>query len=101
MASSAHARHLSRERIIANAREQKTAQTDRDDAGSVPSQDDNVAPVLSQPVKAKVRKNRRKKQDGGLVGKVGLLGAIVVTGIAIIIGLRYLAETFGINWIGD
>ena len=63
--------------------------------------DEEARRALSKPVKAKAKKTRRKKPQGSSAAQVVLLGAIGIGGIAVIIGLRYLAEAFGVNWIGD
>ena len=100
MASSGHANYLSRKRIIDNVEERKSGGTP-EAPGEEEMWDDDARRILSQPVKAKAGKNRRKKPQSRLTTHIGLLGAIVIGGIAVIIGLRYLAEMFGVNWIGD
>ena len=99
MASSGHAKQLSRNRIIANVQERKTGRTP-EAPGEEEMWDDDARRILSQPVKAKAKKNRRKKPQGGSTTQLGLLSAIVIGGIAVIIGLRHLAEMFGFTWIG-
>ena len=101
MASPVRTSHLGRQRSLANMQGRKTAGTLDKDAESAPSRADDALRILSQPAKATVRKKNRKKQRGDLVGEVGLLGTIVTVGISVIIGLRYLAEAFGVYWIGD
>ena len=100
MASSEHANYLSRKRIIDNVEECKSGRTP-DTPGEEEIWADDAQRILSQPVKAKAGKNRRKKPQGSSTAQLGLLSAIVIGGIAVIIGLRYLAEMFGVNWIGD
>ena len=51
--------------------------------------------ILSQPVKA--GEKRRKKPQSQQTTRVILLGAILIGGIAAILGLRYLAEMVGVN----
>jgi hypothetical protein len=104
MASSGHTSHLSRARIIANVQDRKTpkipeALTEED--AHVAARNEDAQRILSKPVKAKPKKTRRRKHQRDSVAQVLLLGTIVIGGISAIIGLRYLAETFGIRWIGD
>ncbi len=99
MASSGHANYLSRKRIIDNVEECKSGRTP-EAPGEEEMWDDDARRILSQPVKAKAKINRRKKPQGSSTTQLGLLSAIVIGGIAVIIGLRYLAEMFGFNWIG-
>ncbi len=47
----------------------------------------------SEPVKAK--KNRRKKPWSQQTIQAIVLGVLMIAGIAAVIGLRYLSETFG------
>ncbi len=104
MASSGHVNYLSRRRIIDNVEMCKSGGTPNvpgEEKSTVPSQTDDAQRILSQPGKAKARKKRRKKPHGRSVIQVVVLGAIGVGGIAVIIGLRNVAEIFGVNWIGD
>ncbi len=97
MASSANAR-LSRKRIRANLQERKkgdTSEAPREEKTTVASQADDAERTLSKPVKA--GEKRHKKRWGRSMTQVALLGAIVFGGIAVIIGLRYLAEMVGVN----
>jgi len=104
MASSGHVNYMSRRRIIDNVEMCKSGGTPNvpgEEKSTVPSQTDDAQRILSQPGKAKARKKRRKKPHGRSATQVVLLGSIVIGGIAVIIGLRYLAEMYGVNWIGD
>ncbi len=108
MASSGSASVLSRKRILANA--QASAQA-RKTGGTpeVPAEEDaeaaarneNAERILSKPVKGRSKKTRRKKPRGRSMTQVILLAVIGIGGIAAIIGLRYLSEALGVNWIGE
>ncbi len=99
MASSGHANYLSRKRIIDNVEECKTVGTPEASVEEdVASRNDDAERILSKPVKA--GEKRRKKRWGREATQVVLLGSVLIGGIAAIIGLRYLAEMFGFNWIG-
>lgn len=103
MASSASTKSIARRRIRANAQGRKTNDTleapDEDDV-DVAALDDDAERILSQRIKSGQKKKRRPKSRRSTT-QVGLLAAIVIGGIAMIIGLRYIAEMFGVNWIGD
>ena len=103
MASSGNSKAQTRRRILANVQDRKKGnlpEAPPEEDTTVASRAEDAKRVLSQPVKAGRRK-KRGKPKGKSATQVGLLGAIVVGGIAAIIGLRYLAEAFGVNWIGD
>ncbi len=98
MASSGHTSTLSRKRIRANVQERKkgdTPETPPEEETTVASRADDAQHILSQPVKA--AKKRRKKPWGQETIQVVLLGAMLIGGIAAILGLRYLAEMVGVN----
>ncbi len=102
MASSAKISSLSRKRILAYAQVLKTGQTPEapaEEVTDVALRADDAERMLSQPVKA--GKKRRKKRWGQGTTQVVLLAAIGIGGIAAIIGLRYLSEALGVNWIGN
>ena len=108
MASSGSASSMSRKRILANA--QASAQARKTGgAPEAPAEEDaevaarNAAAerILSKPVKSKGKKSRRKKPRGRSTTQVVVLAIIGITGIAAIIGLRYLSEALGVNWIGE
>ena len=100
MASSGHANYLSLKRIIDNVEECKTVGTPEASVEEdVASRNDDAERILSNPVKA--GKQRRKKRWGREATQVAVLGVVVIGGIAAIIGLRYLAEMVGDNWIGN
>jgi hypothetical protein len=105
MASSSSNQTTTRKRILANAQGRK-----KDDAPEGPTEEElaaaaeqeaNAERILSKRVKAGAPTKRRKAATGKSSTQVWLLGAIVVVGIGAIIGLRYIAELFGVNWIGD
>ena len=104
MASSGQASSTSRKRILANVQGRRAG-----DAPEAPPEEDaaaaarneNAERILSKPVKSKSKKARAKKPRGRSTNQVVVLAIIVISGIAAIIGLRYLAEAFGVNWIGD
>ena len=103
MDSSGPATSLSRKRILANVQDRRTGETPQ-----APEEDDDAAArnetaerILSKPVHGKAKKTRRKKPRGRSTTQIVVLAIIGITGIAAIIGLRYLAEAFGVNWIGD
>jgi hypothetical protein len=104
MASSGPASSISRKRILANAQVRKTGgppEAPGEDDAEVAAQNENAERILSKPIKGKGRRIKAKKPKIRSTTQVVMLGAIVITGIAAIIGLRYLAEAFGVNWIGD
>ena len=101
MASSAKISSLSRKRILANAQVRKTGTTleaPAEEDTDVAARNEDAERILSKPVKA--GKKRRKKRWGQGATQVVLLGAVVIAGIAAILGLRYLSEMVGNNWIG-
>ena len=96
MASSGLSSSLSRKRILANAQDRKTGGTPEASVEEdVASRADDAERIPSKPVKA--GQKRRKKRWGQEATLVVLLGAILIGGIAAIVGLRYLAETFAVN----
>ncbi len=102
MASSAKISSLSRKRILVNAQVRKTGgtpETPAEEDTDVAARNEDAARILSQPVKA--GKKRRKKRWGQEATQVVLLGAVVIAAIAAILGLRYLSEMVGNNWIGN
>ena len=104
MASSAKISSLSRKRILANAQVLKTGQTPEapaEEDTDVAARNEDAVRILSKPVKGRGKKTRRKEPRGRSVTQVVLLAAIGIGGIAAIIGLRYLSEALGVNWIGD
>ncbi len=102
MASSGPASSLSRKRIFANVQDRKTDGTPEasvEEDTDVASQADDAQRMLSQPVMA--GQKRRKKRWSQEATQVVLLGAVVIAGIAGILGLRYLSEMVGNNWMGN
>ncbi len=99
MASSGSANSLSRKRILANVQDRRTGTQPEEDAAA--ARNEAAERILSKPVKSKTRKSRVKKPKGRSATQVVILAIIGISGIAAIIGLRYLAEAFGVNWIGD
>ena len=93
--------HVARHRRLANTQGRQAVGTLSENSESSDALSYDPLRILSRPVKTPVRKKKRKRPSGNLVSEVGLLGTIVTTGIAVIIGLRYLAEAFGVYWIGD
>ena len=95
---------MSRKRILANSQVRNTGEPPvppGEDDAEVAARNEIAERILSKPVKSRGRKTRAKKPKSRSTTQVVMLGAIVITGIAAIIGLRYLAEAFGVNWIGD
>ncbi len=93
---------MSRQRIRANAQDRRTGetpQTPEEDAAA--ARNEAAERILSKPVKSRGKKSRRKKPRGRWTTQVVLLAIIGIGGIAAIIGLRYLSEAFGVNWIGE
>ncbi len=91
MASSGLSSSLSRKRILANMQDRKTGGTPEASVEEdVASRADDAERIPSKPVKA--GQKRRKKRWGREATQVVLLGAVVIGGIAAIVGLRYLAE---------
>ncbi len=109
MGSSGQSGSLSRKRILANVQDRKTGETPEvmaEEDADVAARNEAAERILSKPVKAKskktgAKKSRAKKPPGRSTTQVVLLAAIGIGGIAAIIGLRYLAEAFGVNWVGD
>ena len=100
MASSGQTSSLSRRRILANSQVRKTgetpeAPTEEDTDGAARNED--AERILSQPA----REKRRKKRWSQEATQVVLLGAVLIAGIAAILGMRYLSEMVGNNWIGN
>ena len=105
MASSGQASSTSRKRILANVQGRRVgdapeAPPEEEDAAAA-ARNEKAERILSKPVKSKSKKARAKKPRGRSTNQVVVLAIIVISGIAAIIGLRYLAEAFGVNWIGD
>ena len=85
-------------RTRANVQERKKGDTPEappEEETNVALRADDAQRILSQPVKA--GKKRRKKPQSQQTTRVILLGAILIGGIAAILGLRYLAEMVGVN----
>ncbi len=85
-------------RTRANVQERKKGDTPEappEEETTVALRADDAQRILSQPVKA--GKKRRKKPQSQQTTRVILLGAILIGGIAAILGLRYLAEMVGVN----
>ncbi len=99
MASSGSASSMSRKRILANVQDRRTEAPPEEDAAA--ARNEAAERILSKPVKSKTRKSRAKKPKGRSATQVVILAIIGISGIAAIIGLRYLAEAFGVNWVGD
>ena len=98
MASSEHASTLSHERIRANGQERGRADTPDpppEEETTVASRAGDAERILPEPVK--VGGKRRRKRWSRETIQVALLGTIGIGGIAAILWLRYLAETFGVN----
>ena len=95
---------MSRKRILANVQGRKANQrpepTPEEDAESAAREQD-AERILSKPVKSRGKKPKVKKPAGRSTTQVIVLAIIGISGIAAIIGLRYLAEAFGVKWIGD
>ena len=106
MASSASTSSIARRRILANTQDRKSgadpALTAEEEA-KIAEQNAAAERILSQQVKSGQPKKRRAKpkRKRKSTAQIGLLAAIGIGGIAAIIGLRYLAEMTGVNWIGD
>ncbi len=102
MVSSGQTSSLSRKQILANAQVRKTDETSEaaaEEVTDVALRVDDAERLLSQPVKA--GEKRRKKGWSQEATQVVLLGAVVIGVIAAILGLRYLSEMVGNNWIGN
>ena len=100
MASTASSKALARKRIRANTQGRKgtpEAPTEEDTAAAAKAEE--AERILSKRVK--VEPKRRKPKKGRSLAQVGVLGAIVIAGIAAILALRKVAEMSGVNWIGD
>ncbi len=85
-------------RTRANMQERKKGDTPEappEEETTVALRADDAQRILSQPVNA--GKKRRKKPWSHQTTQVVLVGAILIGGIAAIIGLRYLAEMVGVN----
>ncbi len=102
MNSSGPASSLSRKRILANAQDRSTGNTPQSpEEDAAAARNEAAERILSKPVKGKAKKTRRKKRRSRSTTQVVLLAVIGISGIAAIIGLRYLSEAFGVNWIGE
>ncbi len=104
MASSGPANTLSRKRILANVQDRRIGgipEVPAEEDADVAARNANAERILSKPVKSKTKKTKAKKRSGRSTTQVVLLAIIGIAGIAAIIGLRNLAEAFGVNWIGD
>lgn len=92
---------MARKRILANAQTRKSGGTPEAPAEEDAARNADVERILSKRVKGRGNKTRRKKPRGQSTTQVVVLAIIGITGIAAIIGLRYLGEAFGINWVDD
>ena len=104
MASSGPASSIARRRILANAQNRKSGGTPDESAeadAEATARNEDAQRILSKRVKARGGKTKRKKPKGRSSTQVVLLAIIGITGIAAIIGLRYLSEALGVNWIGE
>ncbi len=100
MAPTASSKALARKRILANAQGRKgTPEAPTEEDAPAAARADEAERILSKRVK--VESKRRKPKKGRSIAQIGLLGAIVIAGIAAIIALRNVAEMSGVNWIGD
>ncbi len=101
MASSASTSSMARQRIRANTQGRKSSAeiaAEAEEEAKVAEQNAAAERILSQSVKAgHPTKKRRAKPERKSTAQIGLLAAIVIGGIAAIIGLRYLAEMFAAN----
>jgi len=104
MASSGSNASLSRKRILANVQGRKTNQLPEptpEEGAEIAAQEQAAERMLSKPVKSKGKITKAKRPKDRSTTQIIILAVIVITGIAAIIGLRYLAEAFGVQWIGD
>ena len=104
MASSGPASSIARRRILANAQNRKsggTSEAPAEEDAEVAARNAEAERILSKRVKVRSNKTRRKKPRGKSTTQVVLLAIIGIAGIAAIIGLRYLSEALGVNWIGE
>ncbi len=104
MASSGPASSIARKRILANAQNRKSGGAPEalaEEDAEAAARNADVERILSKRVKGRGGKSKRKKPKGRSATQVVLLAIIGITGIAAIIGLRYLSEAFGVNWIGE
>ncbi len=104
MASSASTSSMTRKRILANTQDRKSSTeiaVEAEEEAKVAEQNAAAERILSKQVKAGEPKKQRAKPKAKSTAQVGLLAAIFIGGIAAIIGLRYLAEMLGVNWIGE
>jgi hypothetical protein len=102
MASTGPATSLNRKQILANIQGRGSNESPEENA-EVAARDDAAERILFKPVKSKstARRPKAKKPKGQSTTQIVLLAVIGLTGLAAIIGLRYLAEAFGVNWVGD
>ncbi len=61
----------------------------------------DVERILSNPLRGKGQKFRRKKPPDRPTTQVELLVIIKIGTNSAIIGLRYLSEAFGVSWIDE
>ncbi len=104
MASSGQASSIARRRILANAQNRKsvgTSEAPAEEDAEVAARNADAERILSKRVKGRGKKTKRKKPRGQSATQVVVLAIIGIAGIAAIIGLRYLGESVGINWIDD
>ena len=82
----------------ANVQEPKKGDTPEmspEEEAAVASRADDAQPILSEPIKT--IKYKRKKPWSQQSIQAIVLGALLIAGIAALIGVRYLTETFGAN----
>ena len=104
MASSGPSSSIARKRILANAQNRKSGgapEAPAEEDAEVAARNADVERILSKRVTGRSNKTRRKKPRGKSTTQVVMLAIIGITGIAAIIGLRYLSEALGVNWIGE
>ena len=100
---------MSRKRILANVQDRRTGEApeappEEEPVSSPPphcGRNEAAGRILSSPVKSKSKKSRARKPQGRSTTQIVVLAIIGIGGIAAIIGLRYLGEAFGVNWVGD
>ena len=91
---------MARRRIRANTQDLKSdagAAVEAEEEAKVAEQNAVAERILSHQVKSGQPKKRHAKPKRKLTALLGLLAAIVIGGIAAILGLRYLAEVFAVN----
>ncbi len=95
---------MSRKRILANVQDRRTGEAPEappEEDAAAAARNEAAGRILSSPVKSKSKKSRARKPQGRSTTQIVVLAIIGIGGIAAIIGLRYLGEAFGVNWVGD